>query len=383
MTVTISLEPLGDLRTLRDEWCALEAYADCTYYHSWSWIGTWLRHVAEHARISKLIARDGPRIVGLGLAGESGSVGRRSLYLQGTRGRLGRISSERGGFLMHRDLEQEVRRAYMRFLGSAVADGHWKRAVLGWVRPAVATEALPDGAAAVARWWVPNYVVELDRVREVNEYVDLLGNKTRKNMRRSRRAYERRGPVRLTIAKDRAQAAQFFDRLVALHEATWRARGWPGNFADPVVHAFHRDLIGERAVSGEIQLARIAAGAEEVGYLYNLVYRDRVIGYDMGVRYGDDRDMQPGRMCDWLAIEHYAAQGYAIYDNLGGETQYKRSLATKRDEIVWLLVRRDRLADRMEERARHALISAVRGTALHRWQRRLRILVARRLNAGR
>ena len=233
----------------------------------------------------------------------------------------------------------------------------------------------------VVRWRVPNYVVVLDRVRAAGDYVELLGDKTRKSMRRSRRAYEQRGPLRLSVARDATEAERYFERLVDLHEATWRERGWPGNFADPVVRAFHRDLAREGALSGAVQIARITAGDEEVGYLFNLVYRDRVIGSDLGIRYEQDKTLQPGRMCDWLGVQHYAAQGYALYDNLGGESQFKRSLSTRRDELLWLLVRRDRPVDRAEERARHAIISAVRETAVHRWQRRLRIAVASKLNA--
>jgi CelD/BcsL family acetyltransferase involved in cellulose biosynthesis len=238
-----------------------------------------------------------------------------------------------------------------------------------------------DGAAPVARWREPNYVVELDRVREAGDFATLLGQRTRKNMRRSRRSYEARGPLRLRVAETVDEADAFLDRLTELHEATWRARGWPGNFADPAVLAFHRDLVRCRVDAGEVQLARITAGRDEIGYLYSLVYRDRVIGYDMGLRYENDPALQPGRMCDWLAIEHYAAQGYAIYDNLSGDTQFKRSLGTRRDEIVWLLVRRDRLFDRAEEAARRAFIVAVRDTAAHRWQRRLRIAVSARVES--
>ena len=384
MKVDISLEPVEDLDALEGEWRDLEERSDGTYYHSWGWVGTWIRHTGSRVALTKLVARDGRRVVGLVLAAESGfGVKRHGLYLQGTRGRLGRISSERGGFVVDRDVAPIVRRAYLDFLGRAVADGRWKRIVLGWVRPALVDEVAVDGCAPVARWREPNYLVELDLVRGSGDYVTLLGGKTRKNMRRSRRAYERRGPMKLRVATDVDEATEFLERLVVLHEATWRARGWPGNFADPVVLEFHRDLIRRRTESGEVQLARITAGADEVGYLYSLVYRKRVIGYDMGLMYEADRDLQPGRMCDWLAVEHYAGEGYDVYDNLSGETQFKRSLSTKKDDIVWLLLRRDRPYDRLEERARHALIAAVRDTAVHKLQRRLRIAMATRLDAAR
>jgi CelD/BcsL family acetyltransferase involved in cellulose biosynthesis len=339
-------------------------------------------HVDNRIPLMRLTARNGAGVVGLALVAESGPRLRRpTLYVQGTRGRMGRIPSERGGFLVHKESAPEVWRAYLDFLGRAVAGGRWNRGVVGWIPPAVVPEKAPDGATHVVRWREPNYLVELQHVREVGDYMKLLGNSTRKNMRRSRRAYERRGgPLRLRIATDVAEAQQFFNRLMALHQALWTSRGWPGNFADPAVVAFHRDLIDRRTASGEIQIARITAGDDEVGYLYSLVYRGHVIGYDMGLCYESDNIFQPGRMCDWMAIEHYAGQGLDLYDNLSGETQFKRSLATKRGEMVWLLVRRDRPFDLLEERVRHAVIAAARDTALGRWHRRLRVAVDARLD---
>ncbi len=380
MAVTIEFEPIGDIDKLQNEWLALEADSDCTYYHSWGWVGTWVRYVVGRIALSRITARLDGEIVGLVLAGESmrraGIYGKRALYIQGTRGRLGRVSFDRGGFLIRRGLEKSVAEAYLHFLGAGVANGRWQRVVIGWVPPMFLELHVPDGIVPVARWREPNYVVELDRVREAGDYVALLGSRTRKSMRRSRRSYERRGPLEFKVATTVTEAQAFLDRLMVLHEAKWHAEGWPGNFADPLVRSFRRDLVRSGIESGEVQVTRTTAGGDEVGYLYNLVYRNRVISLDMGLCYEDNNDLQPGRISDWLNVEHYAAQGYDTFDYLGGDTQYKRSIGNKREELVWLLLRRDRLFDRVEERARHVLIAKVRETAMHRWQRRMRVAVS-------
>jgi hypothetical protein len=73
-----------------------------------------------------------------------------------------------------------------------------------------------------------------------------------------------------------------------------------------------------------------------------------------------------------MVVQNAAAAGFATYDLLTGDTQYKRSLATQSRDIVWLLVRRDRPLDRLDERARRVFVSSLRGTFVHKVQGRLR-----------
>jgi hypothetical protein len=60
-----------------------------------------------------------------------------------------------------------------------------------------------------------------------------------------------------------ASAEAIYDELVALHTASWRARGARGAFADPWFDRFHRRLLGGEArykqslATGATRLARL------------------------------------------------------------------------------------------------------------------------------
>lgn len=205
---------------------------------------------------------------------------------------------------------------------------------------------------------VPAYHVALAEVRD-RGYPALLSGQTRSQLRRAQRLV---GERTLEVAADPAQALSIYDELCALHGAQWRAKGQPGAFADPWFDRFHRRLIARRFAAGEIQLARVRAGSETLGCLYNLVWRGRVLQYQSGMRTFDDARIKPGFVCHAAAIEHGAAAGLDVYDLLGGEMRYKKSLSTGADWLVWARVQRRRLRFAIEDRAL-ALVRARRGVA--------------------
>jgi len=57
-------------------------------------------------------------------------------------------------------------------------------------------------------------------------------------------------------------------------------------------------------------------------------------------------------VCHAAAIDHAAASGLAVYDFLGGDMRYKKSLATDENTLVWARVQRRRLRFFVEDRVR-------------------------------
>jgi len=71
--------------------------------------------------------------------------------------------------------------------------------------------------------------------------------------------------------------------------------------------------------AGEIDLLRIAAGDQTIGFLYNFRFRNRVYAYQSGFDYSVSHPHQkPGLTCHHLAIEMYRRQGLEVYDFLAG-----------------------------------------------------------------
>ena len=65
-----------------------------------------------------------------------------------------------------------------------------------------------------------------------------------------------------------------------------------------------------------------------------------------------DRHVKPGYLCHTQAIEHSAKPGHDIYDLLGGDARYKKSLATDETRLVWGRVQKTRLRFVLEDLAR-------------------------------
>jgi len=65
--IDVSVETLQNIAILETSWKELEARATHSFYLSWLWIGTWLRHLPEGAQPHVLVARASSKIVGLAI----------------------------------------------------------------------------------------------------------------------------------------------------------------------------------------------------------------------------------------------------------------------------------------------------------------------------
>lgn len=209
------------------------------------------------------------------------------------------------------------------------------RLVLSGIAPAVMAAA--GGTAWRCQPRVAPFV-DLRRLPAAGLLPSLSAN-TRYQLGRSARALEALGggALRIEAAATEAEALAWFEALAALHGATWRARGLPGAFADPAALRFHRALIPRCLARGDLAMLRVTAGAElVVGYLYNLRRNGRVFAYQSGLRLpADPAREKPGLTCHALAIEAARMAGDAVYDFLGGDARYKRSLANSETTLLW------------------------------------------------
>ncbi len=358
--VQVTLGKLEDPAALEARWRGLEARSGGSFFQSWGWIGCWLESLPPQLE---------PRLLRIDEAGDTRCLG---LLIGHTVARH-RVLRSRGWFvhetgrlefdcltIEHNGLLAEGARLEdlaTQALQHLARDADWDELVVGGVdlgaaahyRRAAARCGL--GVREIDR--KPWYLIDLARVREASgDYLALLSGNSRYQIRRSMRAYEQAGPLEYRIARTIDEAVGCFDRLAELHQEYWRSRGRAGAFAREFFRGFHRRLIEREFAGGAIQLARISAGPHEIGYLYNFLHRGRVYAYQSGFAYADDGKRKPGLVCHALAVRESARQGLESYDLLAGDSQYKRSLATGRDEMVWLSLRRDRLKFRLEDLAR-------------------------------
>jgi CelD/BcsL family acetyltransferase involved in cellulose biosynthesis len=343
---------LLDARDPRVEptWRTLEAAARPSYFVTWAWIDAWLAALPPDALPQLAVRSEG------GVAVAACFLGRRRWLRHGVVPVHGRFLNTTGTprfdelCIEHNGVLALPGATWP--LGSFVEllPGEWDELVL----PAV------DAGGVDPLTTAPGYRVRVDRevaapfvdlaaVRTAGDYLALLGSNTRAQIRRARRAV---GECELEVPGSIDQALEIYGELVALHAASWRARGQAGAFADPWFEQFHRRLIEQRFAHGETELLRLRAGGRTIGCTYNLIANDRVLFYQSGFARFDDPRVKPGYLCHAAAIDHAAARGLAIYDLLGGDARYKACLSTGATRLAWIRVQRRLARFAIEDRWR-------------------------------
>jgi CelD/BcsL family acetyltransferase involved in cellulose biosynthesis len=356
-SLVVTLSDAPSLVVLEQEWRALEARSDASFFTSWTWIGAWLRALPASMRPQLARVTQDTLLVGLALftprrLRRHGFIRSNGLFLHATGDpSYDDITVEYNGILADRRFAPDIGRCVLEHLVSQTP---------GWDELHMqALAALPDPHAPAGvmahHTERTSYHVDLNKVRaEGGDYLALLGQKPRYNVRRSLKGCSKHGAVELVVASSTEAASRFLAELKQLHGAYWRSRGAEGAFASPFANAFHDDLVGSGFGQGEIQLLHVRAGDQTVGYLYNFVHAGRVMTYQAGINYALlPPSESPGLATHALAIQFNAAQGHEVYDFMVGDQQYKRALCTDTTTQHWLVLRRDRLKFRIENRLRH------------------------------
>ncbi|HTI80364.1 MAG TPA: GNAT family N-acetyltransferase [Acetobacteraceae bacterium] len=334
----ITLTRVTDWVSLGENWRALEAQSDCSFFQSWTWTGC----LAEKRFSDPILLeafRDGHRIV-LGLFNRRRDWLGRERLLLGESGLASQDSVfiEWNGLLAVRDTPASVLAECLRAACCASLSGRLRRTsrriILNGVGPAALDAVQRTGLPLIVHRGVKAPFVDLEALRrDRRDYLPALSANARYQLRRSGRAY---GELVQRRAGSQDEALAYLDELATLHQATWRRRGRPGAFAESFFARFHQELIRRGLPRGEIALLRLASSSGAVGLLYNFEWRGVVSAYQSGFDYpGARRHQKPGLTCHRAAIEDAAARGLARYDFLAGADRYKRSLATSEAMLHW------------------------------------------------
>jgi CelD/BcsL family acetyltransferase involved in cellulose biosynthesis len=341
------LDPRAASARAETIWRDLERAAQPTYFLTWGWIENWLAMLPRDETPALAVIREAGAPTGAFFLGR-----RRLLRHRVLPSRAAFVNAT--GVTSHDELCIEHNGVLGRGCSLAglieLLPDDWDELFLPGVdRDAFGELAVPRGYRVRVTRASPSPFVDLGLVRASGDYLAVLSGNTRAQIRRARR---RVGACELDVAASVDEALAIYGELVALHAASWRARGEPGAFADPWFDRFHRRLIEQRFPHGEIQLVRLRSGPVTIGCLYNLVASGRVLFYQSGLAAFADPVIKPGMMCHAAAIAHNADAGHEIYDLLGGSRRYKTSLATDATQLAWLCVQRTRLRFAIEDRVR-------------------------------
>jgi hypothetical protein len=340
-----------------DIWRTLEPITKPTYFLTWGWVENWLACVpALEAPQLAVMSDAAGNPIAAALLGSRWILRHRfvpshAAYLNATG-----LRAFDGIYIEHNGILSNGARTFEHFAMCFLAMGRWDELFMPALDARTYDQLVAGfGSSSIATGYrlrvdreVGDHYVDLAKVR-AKDYVSLLGSSTRAQLRKAQRLAT---DLTLEIATDQRQATAIYDEMVELHQRAWQQKGQPGAFADPWFDKFHRRLIAKRLAHGEIQLVRVRAGGQTIACLYNFVSYGRVLFYQSGIDPGVDGKLKPGMLAHMLVVEHNAKLGHATYDFLGGDAQYKKSLATDETKIVWARVQKKHLRFAIEDRAR-------------------------------
>lgn len=371
--VDIVVSGVTDFAALEAKWRDLETRSNPSFFQSWTWMGC----LAEERFPDPVLveARDRGRTVALALfnrrgrtlyLGESGDAALDCVFIEynGVLAETGREASLIAACLAAARGGSGPRSFRFRPIHSPPAGRLWRRRlVLSGVDSATAVSLREIGSVSRNRSLPAPFA---DLCGSNDGYLERRSANTRHQLRRSLRDYAATGPITIERADTLARALAFLDGLAALHQATWAARGQPGAFAKPFFGRFHRALIERGLERGEVDLLRVAAGEQTIGFLYNYCYRGSSIAYQSGFAYAAaGRHGKPGLTCHYEAIRFAARWGAVRYDFLAGDDRYKRSLADGAETLHWIEVT-SRYSPRFLARRLRDFLAAGRRAAMAR-----------------
>lgn len=340
MALSVDLSPLGDLAALEIEWRALEADAEPNFFLSWAWMGAVLSLAPERPLI--LRAHDGNRLLALAWLSPVSArrhliVRSRQLLLHETGNpALDRITIEHNGFLVRKGSAPDLMQNVFTNLLDRRQELGWDEIVLGGVGTAILDAARRAGLTSALDRQSNTYAVPLARIRASGKtWLDTLSRNTRSKIQQACRFAAQSGPLQIDAAHGLPEAMDFFEQMRGLHQERWKEAPAGGAFSTNETRAFHTRLITAGMANGTIELLRISAGDQPLGYLYNLISGNAVYNYQSGFRRQDDNRHRPGLVAHRFCIERALAAGFDAYDLLAGDMRYKRSIAEAGPALFW------------------------------------------------
>lgn len=345
----MEVAPLRDFEALKIEWQALEAHADCTFFNSWAWTGTWIGLMPKEAWPHVCRVYSGRRLIGLAVLGRRkrwrcGIPFRQIIFNASGREEYDSIHIEMNQFLAARNDELAAVSALFHALANSPRAFRCEEIILPGMRYGdhFLQLARNQGYSTLVNE-KPAPFVDLDRIRASGKpYVAFLRNKVQYTMRKARVDYGNAlGEPQLTRARTSEQADSFLTDLARLHELRWAHKGKNGAFSSPTFLAFHRNLLAEHFDDGHLDLFKVQCAATVIGFIYAFRYRDVAWFYQCGFDYAAlPRHNQPGYLALPLVISHYLSSGAKTFELLAGDDPYKRRLSTNQRTITWIEIQR-------------------------------------------
>lgn len=164
--------------------------------------------------------------------------------------------------------------------------------------------------------------------RQVDTLLAKLSKNSRAQMRRSIRQLKAEcGDIEVTVASADEQDV-YFRELGNTHINQWAHTPEGSGFANPIFLAHHQYLFDHYPEN--VCILKVQAGDMLLGYSYYVISQSTAYFYCAGITPEiPNKHIKPGYMLHIYAMVYFAQRGFKAYDFLGGDAQYKKTLATE------------------------------------------------------
>jgi len=201
----------------------------------------------------------------------------------------------------------------------------------------------------------PDYVIDLEKIRNNgNDYLAMLGNSTRYNVKKSIKKFEDIGTVSVSEAKSEQESLIWMRNMKQYSINRMKKLKKVSSFENNNFTSFHEEYFKRSFPSGRVLMQKFSVGDTVIGYHYHILSNRRLYFYQCGYDYDHLENVSPGIFCHYQNILWAASRGFLIYDFMPGEAMYKKDLSNSHvsEHVEWLILRRPKIKFRIENRCR-------------------------------
>lgn len=342
------LHTLQTFSDLEKKWRLLESESDCSFFQSWSWIGTWLDQVRGRCQLRVYEAVCNGNLVALAIIGIDRVtrrlfIGSETITLNEAPDLTLNMFIEYNGILARKGYEQQAWQQFLQDLCSLLPS--WDEIRLTNIPEPLIDEQLTRklDLHLVADAHNSAWIASLADITDVDSIISKLGKGRRWQLRRTIREYQKEGSLTIDAARNAEEAVDYFQQMGVLHSERWQRAGKGGAFARSNWVEFHRNLIKNAFDLQRIQLLRIRCGERNIGFIYNFIWRGSVLVLQTGFACEDRNILRPGYVSHLLAIQLNASLGARHYDFMIGDSEYKSVLGKASSPQVSVRLQKKRL----------------------------------------
>jgi CelD/BcsL family acetyltransferase involved in cellulose biosynthesis len=201
-----------------------------------------------------------------------------------------------------------------------------------------------------------------------------------KTLKRKARSLEKLGPVRFTIASDKASRDRIVTRLLEQKQRRFEDTFVPGFAETPASKRFFEIATEIFASTGDLHLAALEVGDEIIATSWTVSVGKTIYELMIGFESGEWAKHSGGRILNLKFLEWAKAQGYAYLDHGIGDEEWKTENCDTHVALGRLIAPRS--AKGRRALAMDALKARVRSTALYEKLRPYKWVVKRALKRG-